>query len=401
MDEIARRYLLLGLRLEHWVPGFVDSYIGPAELAEVVAGEESTPAVALHDEALALREMAAALPADEPQQQRRRDWFRVQLRAISALARQAAGEEIGYLDLVEQLFDLRVALVPEERLAEARRHLDDALPGKGSLAERYGTFTNATRVAPERVLEAMKTSAERFRAAARRDFEVPEPEGIDWDGAHDQPWGAEARFKGNGRTLIRINLDLPQQVGSIAFLASHEGYPGHHLDHITKERTLIRQAGLGEATLRSMNTPESLLSEGLAKVAREVVMSDLELAGEMRKIAQDAGVGVNVEAAVPILSARLDLNAAIGNAGILLHQHGLPVERVRDYLLETTVQPAQLVDHAIRSLQDPIGRTYPFTYTEGARIIRAWLEVHGQTTGFARLLAEQQTPSRLVAEVPA
>jgi hypothetical protein len=345
--------------------------------------------------------MAAALPADEPQQQRRRDWFRVQLRAISALARQAAGEEIGYLDLVEQLFDLRVALVPEERLAEARRHLDDALPGKGSLAERYGTFTNATRVAPERVLEAMKTSAERFRAAARRDFEVPEPEGIDWDGAHDQPWGAEARFKGNGRTLIRINLDLPQQVGSIAFLASHEGYPGHHLDHITKERTLIRQAGLGEATLRSMNTPESLLSEGLAKVAREVVMSDLELAGEMRKIAQDAGVGVNVEAAVPILSARLDLNAAIGNAGILLHQHGLPVERVRDYLLETTVQPAQLVDHAIRSLQDPIGRTYPFTYTEGARIIRAWLEVHGQTTGFARLLAEQQTPSRLVAEVPA
>ena len=398
VDDIARRYLLLGLRLERWMPRFVDSYIGPAELAEVVGGEQLIPLASLHDEALALQDLALSLPADDAPQQRRRDWFEAQLRAISALARQAAGEEIDYLDLVEQLFDLRVGTVPDERLADARRRMDDALPGQGSLSERHAAFTAATRVPPRRVLRAVKDSTGRFRAVAQRDFEVPEPEGIDWDVVRDQPWGAEARFRGSGRTLIRINLDLPHEVASIAFLASHEGYPGHHLDHITREQTLVRQAGLGEATLRTMNTPESLLSEGLADVAREVVMSDLELGAELRAIARGVGVSSSLEAAVPVWRARMELGGAIGNAAILLHQRGLPAEQVRDYLLETTVEPRPVVDHLLRTLQDPIGRTYPFTYTDGARIIRAWLEVIGQTTGFARLLAEQHTPSRLVAE---
>ena len=398
VDEIARRYLLLCLRLERWTPGFVDSYIGPAELAEVVGDEQLTPLASLHDEALSLQNVALELPADEASRQRRRDWFGAQLRAISALTREAAGEEIDYFDLVEQLFDLRVAAVADERLADARRRMDDALPGEGSLAERHAAFSAAMRVPPRRVLPAMTESASRFRAAAQRDFGVPEPEGIDWDVVRDQPWAAEARFRGSGRTLIRVNLDLPHEVGSIAFLASHEGYPGHHLDHITKERTLVRQAGLGEATLRTTNTPESLLSEGLADVAREVVMSDLELAAELRSIARGVGVRVGLEAAVPVWRARMQLGGALGNAAILLHPRGLPVEQVREYLLETTVEPGPIVDHLLRTLQDPIGRTQPFTYTEGARIIRAWLETTGQTTGFARLLAEQQTPSRLLAE---
>lgn len=398
MDEIARRYLLLCLRLGRWVPGFVDSYIGPAELAEVVGDEPLTPLASLHDEALALREVAVSLPADEAVQQRRRDWFGAQLRAIGALARRAAGEEIDYLDLLEQLFDTRVEPVPEDRLAEARRRLDDALPGRGPLAERRVAFGAATRVPADRVLPALKESASRFRAAARRDFEVPDPEGIDWDVVRDRPWSAEARFSGSGRTLIRVNLDLPHEIGSIAFLASHEGYPGRHLDHITKERTLVRQAGLGEATLRTTNTPESLLSEGLADVAREVVMSDLELAAELRTVARGVGVSAGLEAAVPVWRARLQLGGAIGNAAILLHQRGLPVEQVRDYLLETTVEPGPSVDHLLRTLQDPIGGAHAFTSTDGARIVRAWLELTGQTTGFARLLAEQQTPSRLLAE---
>ena len=43
MDEIALRYLLLGLRLGRHLPGLVDSYHGPAELSEAVDGEPLTP----------------------------------------------------------------------------------------------------------------------------------------------------------------------------------------------------------------------------------------------------------------------------------------------------------------------------------------------------------------------
>ncbi len=402
MDEIARRYLLLGLRLERHVPGFVDSYVGPPELAEVVAGEEPVAAVVLHDEALRLQELAAGLPVDDESDQRRCDWFGAQIRAISALARQAAGQELRYLDLVEQLFDVRVALIPEDRFAAARTALDELLPGTGSLPDRYRSWSDRLAIVPERVVPAMRASALRFRRAAERDLDVPRPESIEWDEIRDQPWGADARFKGNGVTRIRINLDLPHTVASIPYLASHEGYPGHHLEHITKEQTLVRRAGFGEATLRTINTPESLLAEGLADVAREVVMSDLELGAEMRLVARDAGLddaAVELAAgAARIGRAMLELLAATGNAAIMRYEHDVPLERVRDYLFETTVDRPEMVDHLMRVLADPMGGTYPFTYYEGARVIRAWLEVQGQTTGFARLLAEQHTPSRLVTE---
>ena len=400
MDEIARRYLLLGLRLESHIPGFVDSYVGPAEL-RAVAEAEPMAAEALADEASALSEAVDALPADSDEQCRRRDWLRAQLRAIRALARHAAGEEIAYLDLLERLFDVRIGPFPEERLKGARRRLDDALPPGSSLAERYAAFTKTLELPPGRMLDALRESTARFRRASLRDFDAPSDEGIDWDEAHDVPWGAEARFRGNGRSLIRLNLDLPRGVAEIAYLASHEGYPGHHLDHITKEQTLIRERGLGEATLRTMNTPESMLAEGLADVAREVVMSNAEMAAELRRIARDAGVaadGALIEAAVEVMTAVRDLiDVANGNAAIMLHEEGRPAGEVREYLVDQTARPAVHIDQSMRVLTDPIGRTYPFTYSKGSELIRPWLEVRGQTTGFARLLAEQHTPSELLA----
>jgi hypothetical protein len=401
MDAIAQRYLLLGLRLERHVPGFVDSYIGPAELREAVAGEPPTPLAELRDEAAVLAELTEAPSAGDDAQRRRGAWLRAQLRAIRALARAADGEESGYPDLVEELYDVRIGRVPEERFTAARAALDAVLPGRGTLAERFQAASDRLTIPPERVLEVLRASTERFRKAARRDFEVPDDEEILWGETRDQPWGAEARFQGNDRTLVRINLDLPVTVRTVPYLASHEGYPGHHLENVSKERALVRGAGLGEATLKTMNTPESLLAEGLADVAREVVMSDLELAGEMRRVARDGGIVDVAEAALlapEIGRALTEMQAAVGNAAIMLHEQGLPAAQVRDYLVETTIQPAVMVDHLMRTLADPIGRTYPFTYTEGARLIRAWLEVQGQTTGFARLLAEQHTPSGLAVE---
>jgi hypothetical protein len=402
MDDVARKYVLLGLRLERHVEGFVDSYIGPAALRDEAEAMAAT-AGQLAGEAEALADEVDGLPAAEDDERRRRDWLKAQLRAIGALARQASGDEIGYLDLVEQLFGVRVAATDEEHVAALRERLDAALPGRGSLSARYAHFTDALRVPAQRTMDVMRASTERFRRASRRDFDVPEAEAIDWGEARDVPWGAEARFRGNGRSLIRLNLDLPRDVPTIAYLASHEAYPGHHLDHITKEQTLVRQRHRGEATLRTMNTPESMLAEGLADVAREVVMGDFELTAELRTIAREAGIDDvqrELEIAPKVMgSMRLLMDATNCNAAIMLHEQGRPLDEVRDYLLEMTARSPELVAQSMRVLTDRIGRTYPFTYSWGARLIRPWLEAQGQTTGYARLLAEQHTPAGLAADV--
>ena len=48
-----------------------------------------------------------------------------------------------------------------------------------------------------------------------------------------------------------------------------------------------------------------------------------------------------------------------------------------------------------------MNRTYSFTYSEGARLIRPWLEIEGQTLGFQRLLAEELSPAVLLRDLDA
>lgn len=394
MDELARRYVLLCLRLERRAPGLVDSYVGPPELAEVVAAEDPAPAADLYAEAMALRALVTEWPDISPVRAR---WLDGQLRALAIIARRAGGEEIAFLDTVEQLYGVPIAPTPEPELQAARDRLDRALGGEGSLAERVEAHRRALRVPPERVLQALIGSADRFRTATRRAFDLPEPEGIDWGEAHDQPWGAYAEFTGNARTRIDVNVDLPLEVGGIAFLAAHEAYPGHHAEHITKERTLIA-AGVGEATMRTMGTPEAMLAEGMADLAGEVLMTDAELAEELARIGDDVGVAGDWQAAVGLYHATLDLNPAMANAAYMLHQLGRSAEEVRSWL-EATIPRPDWIDHLMRAATDEIGRTHVFTYTEGARLIRRWLALTGPKPGFARLLSEQLSPGQLLAEL--
>jgi hypothetical protein len=132
MDELARRYILLCLRLDRLVPGFVDSYNGPAELREATAAEPMPLPAYLHDEAIELRAMAATLLEGDDAARRRGRWMDGQLRAIAAQARRADGDEIAYAELVEQLMGVPIVPVPESVLREARARLDDALPGTAS-----------------------------------------------------------------------------------------------------------------------------------------------------------------------------------------------------------------------------------------------------------------------------
>jgi len=401
VDELARRYLLLGLRLDRISPGFVDSYVGPPELAEISRGEPEPLAGELHDEALALQDLAGALHADGVAGDHRRLWFLGQLRAMSALARQAGGEEIAYLDLVEELFGIPIRPVPEGELSAARGRIEAALPGSGSLHKRLADLRAAILVEPDVVVPAVRGSASRFRAATRRDFQLPREESIEWKVAHDQPWMAYAGFLGNGRTRIEVNVDLPADVGLIAFWAAHEAYPGHHAELVTKEQTLAAAADLGEATMQTMNTPEAVLSEGQADVGLEVVMTDAELADELRRIGEKAGLRADWAAVVAVRQGLNALQGAMGNAGILLHHEERSEREVREYLAEVGVMPPDRVNHAIRVLRDPVNRTYSFTYSEGVRLIRPWLEIEGQTLGFQRLLSEELSPAVLLLDLAA
>jgi hypothetical protein len=398
MDDVALRYLLLALRLGRHHPGLVDSYTGPPEIAEAVAGEEPIPPAELHGEALHLADAIADLVIDTPLERRRATWLSDQLVALSALARQADGEEIGFVDLAEELFDIQVRPEPEETFATARRMIEAALPGSGSLQARLLEHERSAMLPPEEVLVTLRSLAETMRGRMLAQLWLPPGESVTIEALEGEQWVAEMRYLGNRHSLVRVNLDLPVSLARVVELAAHECYPGHHAEAVVKDALLVA-TGHAEASLQLDLAPEAVVHEGMATYAREVVMSDAELAAELERVARGLGLSVAIGAEMIVQRAQRLLTPAIGNAALQLHVDGRPPEAVHRYLGEVGLLADAQLEATFSLISDPTWGRYFFTYIEGRRLVGEWLEAHGQTHGFGRLLAEQLTPGGMRSEL--
>lgn len=260
-DPIARAYLLLALRLDQHIPGLVDGYFGPAELKAQVDTEQLWSPARLRDDADALRaRLDLEVDVDE-----RRHWLDVQLVALRTQAAALAGDDIGYLQLVERYFDHAPPRRPDAWFAAAADALNVWLPGDGALADRIKAWDTQFEVPAERLQPVLEWLVERFRDRAAKTFGLPEGEDLRLSLVSGQPWSAYNWFDGGRRSRIDVNTDLPQRAGSLLKTMAHEAYPGHHLEHAWKETDLVEGQGRLESSILLINTP---VPPGLAHATR-------------------------------------------------------------------------------------------------------------------------------------
>lgn len=401
MDEIGRRYLLLALRLGRHLPDLISSYIGPAELAEAVAGEATAPAEELHLEALALQAEATERIGGSEADDRRRAWLVEQLAALAASARLVAGEEIGFVDLVEELYGIAAEPEPEASFDSARRHLAEILPPGASLAARLADHERSVSLPPEAALRAVRRMSNALRQRTIRDVWLPDGESVDFVARLD---GDSATYLGGLRSRITVDAGRPLTLDRLVHLAAHEAYPGHHAERATKEALLIRERGLGEAMVSCRSTPAEAISEGIAELGRGLVLSDQELSGVLRHLVRDLGVvlpDAAIEREVMVARARTQLRRASANAALMAWHDGVPQSEVRSWLAEAALLGDRELDADMEQLRTQRGSASAFRSLAGPRVVAEWLEVQGQTRGLARLLAEQLTPGQLRAEMSA
>jgi hypothetical protein len=204
-------------------------------------------------------------------------------------------------------------------------------------------------------------------------------------------------------------MRLPGFVGVVA----HETYPGHHLEHALKEQTLVEGLGRGEASILLINTPECLISEGLANLGRELVAPDEELVDLLIELAPVAGLALAddppalreaAERAARLRAPRAVLDEARLNAALMLHADGLPREDVVGYLEEVGRFAPETATKRLEFIEHPLWRLYVFVYSEGEALLRHWLHAvppADRPARFGRLLREQLTPPAIQAEIDA
>jgi len=112
--DLAREYVLLGLRFDRLSEGFVDAYTGDPALRRQVEDEPRPLPVALAAQA---RSLLAELPSSGLAPDRV-ELLRSQLTALECNARRLAGEPVGFVDEVRAYFGVDIALGDESAYAE-------------------------------------------------------------------------------------------------------------------------------------------------------------------------------------------------------------------------------------------------------------------------------------------
>lgn len=374
-------YIRLCLRLGRHAEGLVDSYYGPRELDDEVSVEP------LRDPADLARDAANLLERTDD------GWLRAQLVGLETAARKLAGSDIPYSDEFERCYGVRPEHVPESVFERAHAELDRALPGSGSLAERYQAWQDGDPVPPERAAEVLEAITTDLRSRTRDLVGLPEGEEAELEFVRDEAWWAYNRYLGGLRSTTAFNLDLPMAPSQLVGLLAHELYPGHHTELAWKEQLLVREQGKLEASIVMVDTPQSLIAEGIACLAAELVVEDEDkLTAELLSqfgIDYDAVTGASVRR-FHWLPHRVQANAAM-----LMYEDGVPEADARAYLKRWALVSDQWADHMMRFMTEGLWRAYVSTYAEGYRVCSAW--VGGDPARFRRLLTERLTPADLLA----
>jgi hypothetical protein len=398
--DIAREYVLLGLRFDRLSEGFVDAYTGDPALRRQVADEPRPLPVALAAQARDLRrELAASgLAAD------RVAFLDAQLTGLECSARKLAGEPVGFVEEVEAYFGVRIAAGDEAEYAAAHARLDALLPGDGPLTERYAAYRKQDECPPERLTGVVQELSGALRDVVRAGYGLPEGETVDYLIVTDEPWSGFNYYLGGLRSRVAINADLPHRLSQLPHLVAHESYPGHHTEHCRKERGLVGAGGRLEHTVFLVNTPECLVAEGLADLGIAATVGSgwgpwaQELYADLRLVFD----GVRAE---QVAEAVRGLDRARQDAALLLHDRGRSADEVVEFLTRWMLVPEARARQSLRFLSHPLWRAYTSTYVEGHCLLSAWLDARpaGTPVGsrYVRLLDEPLTPARLSDELAA
>jgi hypothetical protein len=386
--DVVTSYLELCLRLGRHVDGLVDAYYGPAEISEHIEAEElREPSRLVQDAAELLTSLEDAGLGDT-----RRRWLSSQLVGLETVARRLAGQEVAYEDEVERCYGVRPEWVDEAVFEAAHAELDEALPGPGSLAERYQAWREGDVLRGEELAVVFQTLSEDFRSRTEELVGLPPGEDVEVEYVSDKPWTAFNFYLGDLRSRIEVNTDMAMTPSVVVELVAHEAYPGHHTEHAWKEQLLVREGADLEESAQMVGTPSSLISEGIASLAPEILLGDEEqevTAAHLAatSVAYDPDLSSAVQAAFP------PLGLVRGNTALLLHTRGASTEDAIEYHMRWALTSRKRAEHAVRFMTDPVWRSYVTTYTNGYDLCRDFVDE--DPARFKRLLTEQLTPADL------
>ena len=371
LNALGAGYVQAALRLAQHDPSLVDGWRGPERMEPGPRG----PVKQIATDIAALLDDAARAGADlsSAEEQARLRYLTLQLHALRFAADRQLGRATSIDEQAKEEFALEFPPLDAAAVQRTLAEIAKVLPGQDTLANRVNDLRRRIRVPREKRREVFEAALSACKDVSAPIIPLPAHERFSLgfsEFAQHAGWDGYARHADDFRTEIWINEEVPLDVSRAVRLACHEGYPGHHVQHVLIDR-LNESRQWMELRLTPAFGRHLLLTEGAAEVA-----SDLAFPADRRA----ALYREKLFPAAELNAADIDILVRIED----LQRELLPVvtDVAREYLASTISQESareRLANEALVADADVMlafierQRARALVYGEGRRVIYSLL----------------------------
>jgi len=185
-------------------------------------------------------------------------------------------------------------------------------------------------------------------------------------------------------------------------LATHEGYPGHHVYNSLLEKNLVRDRGWMEFSVYALFSPQSLIAEGTANFGRDVAFPSKTERMKFEKEVLFPAAGIDPARAdeyYAVQDLMKELNYAGNEAARRLINGEIDEKGATEWLQKYAVMEPPRAQQRVKFIQRY--RSYVINYNLGEDMVRRYIEKRSgndpekRWNEFGKLLASPRLPSGL------
>ena len=273
IEVIAEKYVRLVLQVGQYDSAVVDAYFGPEEWKpneqKAAIFPEETLVNSAND---LLSKCKTLLDSKSPNLNIRRvEMLQKQLIALRTKVQMIGGKTYSFDEEAALLYDAEPPFYPLSYFDKLLDDMDQLLNGDAVLSSRYTKFMEQF-IIPKNMLDSVfSVATAESRAITKQYLDLPTQENFVLEYVNDKVWSGYNYYQGDSQSLIQINTDFPIHIDRAIDLASHEGYPGHHIYMMLLDQNLVNTKGWMEYSVYPLFSPLSFISEGSANYGIDMV----------------------------------------------------------------------------------------------------------------------------------
>jgi len=398
LNDIAAEYVKLTLNVGQHHNAYIDAYYGPKEWQPTGEPVELNTLKQLTEQLLIdIKQVQVS-----KEQEQRKEFLQLQLQSVVVFIRQLLKEPLSFEQESIGLYD---AISPEINITEldlVLNKLEQLLPGEQPLHQRYNEFQSQFIIDTTKLDSVFQAAINEARQRTKQHIALPEQESFTVEYVKDKIWSGYNWYKGNSFSIIQLNTDFPIYIDRAVDLASHEGYPGHHVFNSQMEQHLVNNNGWMEYSVYPLFSPISLLAEGSANYGIQVVFNaDDRLKFEQEVLFPLAGLDASKAKKYYEIQALKEQLSYIDNLVAAQYLDGIiEKDKAIELLMKYSLVSMQKAQQRIGFIE--ANRAYVINYNLGQDLVRKYVDkltaagddkVRWQV--FAELLANPKTASMM------